>query len=280
MPQIRAWDCGEKRVSLDMRGIVPARLSANSRNATKGGFERTNGGCIRRNRMHAGIGLTPGFPRIRRCRARGCAAVPRQYRVLATIHWRCRRRSALYEAMRAVIRTGAAVRSRQATRGELLLETLALHQPLGVLARSKKRFRPADRLFWLFLRWLWPRWREALVLIQPATVDRWHREGARRCWRRRSRRRKTLTASAPAFFRSRRQYLRDRRQCEINLLARTWPYAVLNLNSLCNRVVTSSQSRHFVQSARCLRRDSHGDRNIGEPQRRSSDVSNVIEHGN
>jgi hypothetical protein len=36
-------------------------------------------------------------------------------------------------------------------------------------------------------RW-WPRWREALVLVQPATVDRWHREGFRRCWRGRSRR--------------------------------------------------------------------------------------------
>ena len=90
--------------------------------------------------------------------------------------------------MRAVIRTGAAVLSPRATRGDLLLETLALHHQLGVLARSKKRFRPADRLFWLFLRWLWPRWREALMLIQPATVDRWHREGVRRCWRRRSRR--------------------------------------------------------------------------------------------
>src|SRR3989475_1042998 len=90
--------------------------------------------------------------------------------------------------MRAVIRTGAAVRSAWATRGDLLLETLALHHQLGVLARSKKGFRPADRLFWLFLRCVWPRWREALVLIQPATVDRWHREGFRRCWRRRSRR--------------------------------------------------------------------------------------------
>jgi hypothetical protein len=99
-----------------------------------------------------------------------------------------RRRSALYESMRAVIRTGAAVRSARATRRNLLLETLALLHQLGVLARANKRFRPADRLFWLFLRWFWPRWREALVLIQPATVDRWHREGVRRCWRRRSRR--------------------------------------------------------------------------------------------
>jgi hypothetical protein len=85
--------------------------------------------------------------------------------------------------------TRSAVRSAQAkTRRDELLETLALRHQLGVLARSNKRFRPVDRLFWLFLRWLWPRWREALVLIQPATVDRWHREGVRQCWRRRSRR--------------------------------------------------------------------------------------------
>ena len=89
-------------------------------------------------------------------------------------------------AMRA-IKTGAALQSPGATRLDLLVEMLALRHQLSVLARSDKRFRPADRLLWLFLRWLWPRWREALVLIQPATVDRWHREGVRRCWRRRSR---------------------------------------------------------------------------------------------
>ena len=90
--------------------------------------------------------------------------------------------------MRAVVTTGAAVRSARATRRDLLLEALALRHQLAVLARSNRRFRPTDRLLWLFLRWFWPRWREALVLIQPATVDRWHREGVRRCWRRPSRR--------------------------------------------------------------------------------------------
>src|SRR2546428_5665950 len=85
-------------------------------------------------------------------------------------------------------RTGAAVRAAQATRIDLLLETLALRHQLGVLARSNKRFRPTDRLLWLLLRWLWPRWRQALVAVQPATVDRWYREGVRRCWRRRARR--------------------------------------------------------------------------------------------
>jgi homeodomain-containing protein len=84
--------------------------------------------------------------------------------------------------------TRPAARSAHATRRELLLETLALRHQLCVLAHSNRRFRPVDRLFWLFLRWPWPRWRDALVLIKPATVDRWHREGIRQCWRRRSRR--------------------------------------------------------------------------------------------
>jgi hypothetical protein len=40
------------------------------------------------------------------------------------------------------------------------------------LARSDRRFRPYDRLLWLCLRRSWPRWREALMLVQPATVAR------------------------------------------------------------------------------------------------------------
>jgi hypothetical protein len=83
--------------------------------------------------------------------------------------------------------TRPASRSAQATRRDLALETLALRHQLGVLAHSNQRFRPVDRLFWLFLRWLWPGWQEALVLIQPATIDRWRRKGIRQCWRRGSR---------------------------------------------------------------------------------------------
>jgi putative transposase len=62
-----------------------------------------------------------------------------------------------------------------------MLESLALRHQLGVLARSNRRFRASDRLLWLLLRRLWPRWREALVLVQPATVDRWRRDGFGRC---------------------------------------------------------------------------------------------------
>jgi len=82
----------------------------------------------------------------------------------------------------------AALRSALAARRDLVLEILALRHQLSVLARSTRRFRPSDRLLWLLLRRCWPQWREALVLVQPATVDRWHRQGFRRCWGRRPRR--------------------------------------------------------------------------------------------
>jgi len=76
-----------------------------------------------------------------------------------------------------------------AARRDLILDYLALRHQLGVLARSDRRFRPADRLLWLCLRRWWPRWKDALRLVQPATVARWHREGFRGWWRRRARRR-------------------------------------------------------------------------------------------
>ena len=82
----------------------------------------------------------------------------------------------------------AALRSAFAARRDLLLEVVALRHQLGVLARSDRRFRLADRLLWLCLRRWWPRWKDALILVQPATVTRWHREGFRGWWRHRSRR--------------------------------------------------------------------------------------------
>jgi Homeodomain-like domain len=90
--------------------------------------------------------------------------------------------------MRHVVRMVVAIRFALSTRRDRLLEILALRHQLHVLVRSNRRFRPSDRLLWLVLRQWWPRWRDALVLVQPATVDRWHREGFHRCWRRRSRR--------------------------------------------------------------------------------------------
>jgi len=90
--------------------------------------------------------------------------------------------------MQHVVRTLAAIRFALSTRRDLLLEMLALRHQLAVVTRSNRRFRPSDRLALLILRRVWPRWRDALVLVQPATVDRWHRDRFVRWWWCRSRR--------------------------------------------------------------------------------------------
>jgi hypothetical protein len=66
---------------------------------------------------------------------------------------------AILRTVRAAFRTIAVLRSALSTRRDLLLEMLALHHQLGVLGRSDRRFRPSDRLLWMCLRRLWPRWR-------------------------------------------------------------------------------------------------------------------------
>ena len=70
----------------------------------------------------------------------------------------------------------------------LLLENLALRQQLAVLRRRTPhlRLRASDRLFWVLLARLWPRWREVLHLVRPETVIAWHRAGFRLFWRWRS----------------------------------------------------------------------------------------------
>jgi transposase InsO family protein len=72
-----------------------------------------------------------------------------------------------------------------ASRRDLLLENLALRQQLAALKSRRPRtsFRLADKLFWVMLRRLWPRWKQALILMQPDTVVRWHRAGFMRYWK-------------------------------------------------------------------------------------------------
>ena len=74
------------------------------------------------------------------------------------------------------------------SRVSLSAENAVLRHQLAVLQRERPRplLRPADRVLWIWLCRHWNRWRSALVLIQPATVLKWHREGYRRYWRRRS----------------------------------------------------------------------------------------------
>ena len=70
----------------------------------------------------------------------------------------------------------------------LAAENLALRQQLTIYHRSVKRpqLQPRDRFFWVVLSHLWQRWREVLIIVQPETVIRWHRQGFALYWRWRS----------------------------------------------------------------------------------------------
>ena len=72
---------------------------------------------------------------------------------------------------------------------DLALENLALRQQLGVLKRKGvPRLQPKDRLFWVVLSRIWPRWRKALHLIKADTVVGWQQKGLRIYWARISQR--------------------------------------------------------------------------------------------
>src|SRR6266852_5755906 len=76
------------------------------------------------------------------------------------------------------------------SRAVVELENLALRHQLHVLRRQqpgRPRLFAVDRLFWVWLYRLWPRCLEAMVLVKPATVIHWHRQGFRLFWRWRSR---------------------------------------------------------------------------------------------
>jgi putative transposase len=61
-------------------------------------------------------------------------------------------------------------------RRNLFLENLALRQHLAVLERRHPRpgLDLFDRLFWITARQLWSEWKQALVVVTPETVVRWH----------------------------------------------------------------------------------------------------------
>ena len=60
------------------------------------------------------------------------------------------------------------------TQRSLVFENLALRHQLAVLQRSapRPRLRTTGRLFWALLSRLWSGWRDAVSVVQPATVIR------------------------------------------------------------------------------------------------------------
>ena len=83
----------------------------------------------------------------------------------------------------------AAIRVFFRSRGDTVLEVLALRQQVAVLKRKRPRppLNTIDRLFWSTLRRFWPGWSDVLIIVKPETVIGWHRAGFRLYWRRRSR---------------------------------------------------------------------------------------------
>jgi hypothetical protein len=59
---------------------------------------------------------------------------------------------------------------------DMSLEVLALRQQVAVLKRKRRRpvLSRLDRLFWVMLGIMWPRWSDALAIVKPATVIAWH----------------------------------------------------------------------------------------------------------
>jgi putative transposase len=75
-------------------------------------------------------------------------------------------------------------------RAALELEVIALRHQLAVLRRQhpgRVRFFSVERLMWAWLYSIWPRCADIMMLVKPATVVQWHRQGFKLYWRWRSR---------------------------------------------------------------------------------------------
>src|SRR5712671_2340538 len=66
-------------------------------------------------------------------------------------------------------------------RRSLLLENLVLRQQLVTLKRRRRKPRLTilDKIFWVLAGRFWSGWKQALMVVTPETVVRWHRTGSR-----------------------------------------------------------------------------------------------------
>ena len=76
------------------------------------------------------------------------------------------------------------------SKSELVLENALVRQQVIVLQRPVKRptLTRRDRALFVLIASKLPSWRMALMIVQPDTLLRWHRELFRQVWRRKSRR--------------------------------------------------------------------------------------------
>ncbi len=83
-------------------------------------------------------------------------------------------------------------RCRLKSRARLEAENLLLRQQVIALSRkslTRVRLRNIDRLIFVWLYRFFPSILNAITVVKPETVIRWHRRGSRAYWRWKSRRR-------------------------------------------------------------------------------------------
>jgi putative transposase len=98
----------------------------------------------------------------------------------------------------ATLVTGA-VSDLTRSRADLIAENVMLRQQLIVLKRQVKRpqLTNSDRSRLVLLARCTQFWQQALFIVQPDTLLRWHRDLFRRYWRRKSRNKKRKPRIAP-----------------------------------------------------------------------------------
>ena len=90
-----------------------------------------------------------------------------------------------------LIRLLLVARSRLKSRARLEAENIILRQQVIVLSRkapSRVRLRNIDRLIFAWLYRSFPSILNAIIVVKPETVIRWHRRGFRAYWHWKSRR--------------------------------------------------------------------------------------------
>ncbi|MEE9534342.1 MAG: hypothetical protein V3W06_07975 [Acidimicrobiia bacterium] len=80
---------------------------------------------------------------------------------------------------------GAVLRALMLSRAQLAAENAALRHQLTMLQRARRRptLHRRDRIFWIWLSKRWGGWRDVLLIVQPETVVKWHRQGFKLSWR-------------------------------------------------------------------------------------------------
>ncbi len=99
------------------------------------------------------------------------------------------------------------VRSRLKSRARIEAENIVLRQQVIVLsrkARPRVRLRNIDRLIFVRLRGMFPSILNAITVVKPETVIRWHRRGFRAYWRWKSSR----VGGRPRIDREIREFIR------------------------------------------------------------------------